>query len=111
MHHAGTLDAFIQHLNPGPFHLVVHDFGGPIGLNFAINHPELIKSVTVLNSWLWNGESDPDFQRFFQNIKKSIAPLYKYLNFSPYYLLPNSFGIKSYPVHCMGNIPVHLKME
>jgi len=95
IHHADTLGAFIQHLNPGPFHLVVHDFGGPIGLNFAINHPEWIKSVTVLNSWLWNSEKDPDFQRFSKIIKSPLLPfLYKYLNFSPSYLLRNSFGDK-----------------
>ena len=30
--HAQQLAAFVDGLDPGPFTLVVHDYGGPIGL-------------------------------------------------------------------------------
>ena len=33
-------------------HLVVHDIGGPIGLEWAIRNPERVLSVTVLNTML-----------------------------------------------------------
>ena len=33
-----------------PAHLVLHDWGGPIGLTWAVNHPERVASVTVMNS-------------------------------------------------------------
>ena len=95
MNHVRTLNSFIHHLNPGRFHLVVHDFGGPIGLGYALDHPEMIKSITVINTWLWNCEEDPEFLRFSKILKSPLLPiLYKYLNFSPRYLLPNSFGNK-----------------
>jgi haloalkane dehalogenase len=31
-------------------HLVVHDIGGPIGVEWAVRHPERVLSLTVLNS-------------------------------------------------------------
>lgn len=34
------------------FHLVVHDIGGPIGFYLAAQHPEKIKSITILNTWI-----------------------------------------------------------
>jgi haloalkane dehalogenase len=33
-----------------PVHLLVHDWGGPIGLTWAVEHPERVASVTVMNS-------------------------------------------------------------
>lgn len=33
-----------------PVHLVVHDFGGFFGLAFAVRHPEMVRSITVLNT-------------------------------------------------------------
>ncbi len=33
-----------------PAHLIVHDWGGPIGLGWAVAHPEKVASVLVLNS-------------------------------------------------------------
>ncbi len=73
--------------------LVVHDFGGPIGLNFAIQHPEKVKRLVILNSWLWSSEADPDFIKLTKALKSPFLPfLYRYLNFSPRFILPKSFG-------------------
>ncbi len=36
--------------NGGAFNLVVHDWGGPIGMGYAVRHPERVKRVVVLNS-------------------------------------------------------------
>ncbi len=33
-----------------PFHLVVHDWGGPIGFGLAVRQPERIRSLVVFNS-------------------------------------------------------------
>ena len=52
--HSKTLERFVLEKQLAPFTLVVHDFGGPIGLNFAINYPDKIKSIVILNSWLWS---------------------------------------------------------
>ena len=50
--HSKTLEKFVIEKQLNNITLVVHDFGGPIGLNFAIQNPEKIKNLVILNSWL-----------------------------------------------------------
>ncbi|MCD8540491.1 MAG: alpha/beta fold hydrolase [Leadbetterella sp.] len=91
--HSRTLEEFVRKKNLENITLVVHDFGGPIGLNFAIQHPEKIKNLVILNSWLWSSKEDPDFIRLSRILKSPLLPfLYRYLNFSPRFILPQSFG-------------------
>ncbi|MFB2119511.1 alpha/beta fold hydrolase [Parapedobacter sp. 2B3] len=91
--HGKTLEKFVFEKNLDNITLVVHDFGGAIGLSFAIQHPEKIKRLVVLNSWLWSSKSDPDFIKLSKLLKSPLLPfLYRYLNFSPRFILPKSFG-------------------
>ncbi len=91
--HGKTLEKFVFEKNLDNITLVVHDFGGAIGLSFAIQHPEKIKRLVVLNSWLWSSKSDPDFIKLSKLLKSLLLPfLYRYLNFSPRFILPKSFG-------------------
>jgi haloalkane dehalogenase len=95
INHSHTLEKFIIEKNLSNITLVVHDFGGPIGLNVAINHPEKIKRIVILNSWLWSSKSDSDFIKLSKILKSPLLPfLYRYLNFSPRFILPKSFGTK-----------------
>ena len=91
--HSKTLERFVLEKQLENITLVVHDFGGPIGLNFGIRHPEKIKRLVILNSWLWSGKTDPDFIKLSKILKSPLLPfLYRYLNFSPKFILPQSFG-------------------
>ena len=91
--HSTTLEKFILDKQLSEITLVVHDFGGPIGLNVAINYPEKIKKMIILNSWLWSSEQEEAFIKLKKILKSPLLPfLYRYLNFSPKYLLPKSFG-------------------
>jgi len=91
--HSATLEKFIIDKQLTNITLVVHDFGGPIGLNFAIQHPEKIKNIVVLNSWLWGSKDDPDFIKLSKILKSPLLPfLYRYLNFSAKFILHKSFG-------------------
>lgn len=91
--HSKTLESFVIHNDLQKFTLVVHDFGGPIGLNFAIKYPEKVKNIIILNSWLWSSKDEPEFIRLSKILKSPLLPLlYRYLNFSPRYILPKSFG-------------------
>src|SRR5882724_206278 len=38
--HTGNLRAWLEQMDLGRFHLVVHDFGGPVALPLAIEAPE-----------------------------------------------------------------------
>jgi pimeloyl-ACP methyl ester carboxylesterase len=93
LNHSETLAKFIEEKELDNFTLVVHDFGGPIGLNYAIQHPDKVKNMVVLNSWMWSSAKDPEFIKFSSILKSPILPfLYLYFNFSPRFLLPQSFG-------------------
>lgn len=50
--HAQNLDEFVTRLDPEPFTLVVHDFGGPIGLPLCLRHPRRVKRLVLLNTWM-----------------------------------------------------------
>ncbi len=93
LNHSRTLERFILEKNLTDMTLVVHDFGGPIGLNVAIKHPERFHKLVIFNSWLWSSESDPDFRKLKWMLKSPLLPLlYRYLNFETRVLLPGSFG-------------------
>jgi pimeloyl-ACP methyl ester carboxylesterase len=93
LNHSRTLEHLVLSLGLNDITLVVHDFGGPIGLNVAIKHPGLIKRIVILNSWLWDSSTDPEFIKLSRILRSPLLPfLYRYLNFSARYLLPKSFG-------------------
>lgn len=48
-----VMEEFISHLNLKDFIIVMQDWGGPIGLNIAINQPERIKGLVLGNTWAW----------------------------------------------------------
>lgn len=54
--HIDNLEAWLEAVLPpvgepgGGINLVVHDWGGPIGLGYAVRHPERIRRVAILNT-------------------------------------------------------------
>lgn len=91
--HSRNFERFVVEKNRTGITLVVHDFGGPIALRAAVRHPDRIKRIILLNTWLWSTEQDPAFAKMAPMLKSPLLLfLYKYLNFSPRFLLPKSFG-------------------
>lgn len=89
---ANNLETFLESLNLDSFTLVVHDFGGPIGLSYAIKHPEKVKRVVMFNTWMWETASDPEVQKIDRILKGAMGKfLYRRLNFSPKFLLKKGF--------------------
>lgn len=100
--HSKTLEKFVLEKELDNITLVVHDFGGPIGLNFAMQYPAKIKRFVILNTWLWSSTNDPDFIKLSKILKSPLLPfLYRYLNFSPKFILPKSFGDNKLPKHLL----------
>jgi pimeloyl-ACP methyl ester carboxylesterase len=62
--HAAIFEEFMDSLNLNNITLVVNDWGGPIGLSYAIKHPEKIKKLVILNTFLWSVKDDPYYQKF-----------------------------------------------
>ncbi|MGY4710255.1 alpha/beta fold hydrolase [Mycolicibacterium sp. CBM1] len=53
--YARFLHGLIGQLGIDRVHLVAHDFGGPFALTWAADHPELVASVTLLNTGVMIG--------------------------------------------------------
>ncbi|MFZ5765104.1 MAG: alpha/beta fold hydrolase [Thermodesulfobacteriota bacterium] len=48
--HIGNLDELLTNLDVGPCSLVVHDWGGAIGMGYALRHLSDIRSLVVFNT-------------------------------------------------------------
>lgn len=56
---AAHLKAVLDALGIAKAHLVVHDLGAPAGLLFALDHPERVGSLVVLNATLYKRDFRP----------------------------------------------------
>jgi haloalkane dehalogenase len=75
--------------------LIVHDFGGPIGVGAALAEPARYARLIVLNTWLWSLAERPAVRRISAFVRSLVGRfLYRFLNFSPRVLLPAAFGVK-----------------
>lgn len=93
--HAKNLSEFIRRMDLNDITLVVHDFGGPIGLAAGIEQPKRIKQVVLFNSWLWENRSNKEAVKADKIINSPIGRfLYLRLNFSPKVLLKKGFDNK-----------------
>lgn len=93
--HAKNLETFIDQLGLKNFTLVVHDFGGPIGLPYAIQHPENIERLVVLNTWLWETKDNKGAQKIDKILHSGMGKyLYLNRNFSPKVLLKKAYADK-----------------
>jgi haloalkane dehalogenase len=51
--HAANVAALIDALKLENFTLAIHDFGGPIGLPYALDNPGNVRRLVVMNTWMW----------------------------------------------------------
>ena len=90
--HSKNLAEFIEKLDLKNITIVVHDFGGPIGLSSAIKNHNRIKQVVLFNTWLWETKNNPEAQKVDKIIHSGIGKfLYLRMNFSPKFLLKKGF--------------------
>jgi haloalkane dehalogenase len=93
--HAENLENWLNSLNLENFTLIIHDFGGVLGFNYALKYPEKIKNLIVFNTFLWSSEGEPKFEKFKKILKNPVLPfLYRYFNFSARFILPKGFEDK-----------------
>lgn len=58
-HHIENLERLIHHWEVDQFDLVVHDWGGPIGLGAALARPERLRRVVILNTAAFRSQDIP----------------------------------------------------
>jgi haloalkane dehalogenase len=62
--HARNFEELMESLDLDGITIVVNDWGGPIGLSYAIAHPERMKNLLITNTWMWPANRDPYFIAF-----------------------------------------------
>lgn len=93
--HSKNITEFVQHLKLDEIILALHDFGGPIGLGFANENPELISKVVLHNTWLWETKTNPEIQKADKLLNTRFGKfLYLTMNISPKILLKKGFHNK-----------------
>ncbi len=94
--HAANLAQFLDALDLPRFSLVVHDLGGPMGLSYALAHPERIERLVLLNTFMWPLRDEFAVPPVGKLLAGPIGRfLYLRLNLSPRRLMPMVYGDKS----------------
>ena len=51
--HATLVESLLRRLDLSGITLVLHDWGGPIGLSYALRHPDTVRRLVLMNTWAW----------------------------------------------------------
>ncbi|BBX43445.1 alpha/beta fold hydrolase [Mycobacterium simiae] len=62
--HSDVVERFITELGLTDIRLMVHDWGGPIGLGVAGRRPDLFHSLIIGNTWAWPAQDIPHVAMF-----------------------------------------------
>jgi haloalkane dehalogenase len=91
--HAARLSEFVDGLGLDRFALVVHDFGGPIGLPLALDRPGRVTRLVVLNTWMWSLAEDAKIRRAAPLLGGPVGRfLYRRANLSLRVIMPTAWG-------------------
>ncbi|MEM6931355.1 MAG: alpha/beta fold hydrolase [Myxococcota bacterium] len=61
--HAQRFARFADHLDLHDVTLVVHDFGGPIALPWAVANPDRVRRIVIVNTFGWPLDDEPHIAR------------------------------------------------
>jgi haloalkane dehalogenase len=91
--HSENLAEFADRLALNDFDLVVHDYGGPIGLPLALGRPGRVRRLVLLNTWMWPLDDDTDLRRKARLASGALGRfLYRRFNFSLRVIAPSAYG-------------------
>jgi pimeloyl-ACP methyl ester carboxylesterase len=94
--HAANLERFIDTLGLKSITLVIHDWGGAIGMSYALNHPDNVIRLIVFNTSFWSVKGIKEAERFSRFFGGRVGRLLcRYLNVFPRVVIPYASGSKS----------------
>ncbi len=70
--HIDNLGSMVEQLDLRDITLLVHDWGGPIGLGWAVRHPERVKRIIIANT-----------TAFAPKRKRALSPFHKIMGSGP----------------------------
>lgn len=91
--HARRLRRLVEALDLRDVTLVVHDFGGPIGLPLALRDDGRVRAVVIVNSWMWAHGGDRRIAWMSSLVRSWLGRLlYLRCNASPRWIVPAAFA-------------------
>ena len=93
--HVENLEALLLHLDLRDITLVIHDWGGPVGLGFAIRHPARIKRLVLMNTWASASWPDASMPRLTDIIRSERGEAFVLKRNG--YLAPGIMGATQHP--------------
>ena len=66
--HVASVEQFVDELGLHGLTLVVHDWGGPIGLRFAVEHEDLVDRLVILDTGIGGGRPPSDAWLRFRDV-------------------------------------------
>ena len=76
--HYGSIERFVDELDLRGLTLVVHDWGGPLGLRLAAERPERVERLVITNTGLYAGRPPSDewlrFREFVRRVGTELRP-------------------------------------
>jgi haloalkane dehalogenase len=94
--HAENLDKLLESLDLHKITLMVSDWGGPLGLSYAIHHPERVENIIITNTWMWSVREDWYYQAFSGFMGGSVGRwLIRQYNFFARTVVKSVYGDKS----------------
>ena len=92
--HASRLREFVDAIGLDRFALVVHDYGGPIGLPLAL--AGRATRVVILNSWMWSFDDDKEMRNRARLVDGVLGRwMYRRMNASLKVLMPSAYAQRS----------------
>lgn len=91
--HAERFARLMDYLRLEDVTLVVHDAGGPIGLDWAIKNPDRVRDLVIFNTWMWPLRENGPAMRLARLVGNPINRFYyRALNASPTFIMPALFA-------------------
>ncbi|MBI4261175.1 MAG: alpha/beta fold hydrolase [Actinobacteria bacterium] len=76
--HYASIERLAEQLDLGGATVVVQDWGGPIGLRLAVEHPERVGRLVILNTGIFSGRPPSDawlqFRDFVRRVGTELRP-------------------------------------
>ena len=71
--HVDSIGRLVAELDLSGLTLVVHDWGGPIGMRFAVEQPERVERLVILNTGIGGGRPPSDTWLRFRDVVRDLG--------------------------------------
>lgn len=95
--HATVVESLLRRLDLTNITLVLHDWGGPIGLAYALRHPSTVERLVLTNTWAWPLDRRPLVRVFSGLVGTPVGRLFiERANVFPRIVMPLTLGHRAF---------------